>query len=313
MKGLRHFFLLYLFLFIACSSSPKRIMLVSDSSNVAYSQLEEANNSIIAGKYSRAYNLLSSGYNLALSVDNTDLLCKILLSGIVYKISSPEKSSLPQGSDSVSPAESESFLLQHKESLLSQAKKLAGRSESKKLLSDLCAVYDVRIRLENEKLAENGRIDSGKKNDWLSVLDDVQPGVSKESYYHAYLYRTKGDVCMAGGDYSLAQDYYAEAAKIHTKERYLLEIGLDWYCLARACSLGGKKSEALSAIQTALKYDKDAENSLGIASDYLACSKILLKGNPSEEDKKLSAELALWSEKILRAGGLLETFSGVAE
>ena len=47
------------------------------------------------------------------------------------------------------------------------------------------------------------------------------------------------------------------------------------------------------------KYDKDAENTCGIASDYLAYSKILLKGNPTEEEKKLAEEVEKWSEKIL--------------
>ena len=106
---------------------------------------------------------------------------------------------------------------------------------------------------------------------------------------------------MAAGMYDAAQKNFAEAARIHTNDRYLVEIGLDWYCLARAYSLGGKKSDAISAIQSALKYDKDAENTSGIASDYIAYSKILLKDNPTDEEKKLSEELALWGEKILNA------------
>ncbi|WP_407428685.1 hypothetical protein [Treponema sp.] len=282
-------------LFFSCSSSPERVMLVSDGSNVAYSQLEEANNSIIEGKYARTYDLLNSAYNISLSVDNTDLLCKIFLSGIVFKIAVPDFY-----------ADEDSFLKSEKEILLQNARKLAGRSQDKKVLINLCSVYEVRIQLENELKLNGKKLSSEKAGSFLSVLDNAQSYISKDPYYYAYSFRTKGDVCLAVQDYSGAQKNFEAAAKIHTKERYLVEIGLDWYCAARSYSLAGKKSEALSAIQNALKYDKDAENTPAIASDYSAYSKILLKGSPDEEEIKLSEELALWSEKILKAMAKIE-------
>lgn len=304
MKKHRFLIPLILFVFVACSSAPKRIMLVTENTNFSYSQLENANASIVEGKYARAYSLLSSAYNLALSVDNTELLCKIMLSGVVFKIACPNLAELIPATELENSAASKSFLTQTKEELLASAKNLANRSneKEKKSLSNLCVIYDVRVQLENEKASSSELISSQNEKTYLAMLETARSGIAKEPYYTAYLCRTKGDVCMAAGDFQNAQKNYAEAAKIHTKERYLVEIGLDWYCLARSYSLGGKKNEALSAIQTALKYDKDAENTAGIASDYLAYSKILLKGNPTEEEKKLSAELSAWSEKILVAG-----------
>ena len=284
MKGFA-FLPLSIFLFVSCSSAPKRPMLVTDNTNLAYSRLEEADSSIVAGKFERAYNQLSSAYSLALSVDNSSLLCKIVLSGIVLKISNPEFFEKENSSISEDEKNTESFLLLSNEELLIHAKKLADRSSEQKKLSALCSVYEVRLRLENEKALSEGKISSQNMNRYLSSL--------------AYLYRTMGDVCMAGGNWSGAQKNYTEAAKIHTKERYLIEIGLDWYCIARSYSQAGNKKAAVDSILTALKYDRDAENTRGIAADYMAYSKILIKGSVSEEEKALSEELARWSEKIL--------------
>ena len=274
-------------------------MLVQDVSNMAESQLETANKGIIEGNYDRASTSLASAYRLALSVDNTELLCKVMLSGIVFKIACPAIDEIIVASSLEKTAP---FLFWKNEDILLQAQKLAARSSEKELLSKLCVVYEVRILLENEKNEGISPISQANMQNYLSRLEGVRKAVSKEPYYLAYLYRTEGDMCLAGGNYAQAREHFLAAAKLHTKKRYLVEIGLDWYCVARACSLGGKKNEALSAILTALKYDKDAENTRGISSDYLAYSKILLKGSPSEEEKKLSAELESWSAKILSAG-----------
>ena len=300
MKGF-YFLLIMLFLFFSCSSAPKRVMLVTDSTNLAYSRLEEADASIVSGKFERAYNQLSSAYSLALSVDNTVLLCKIVLSGIVLKIANPDFiDALDESETSV--VQNESFLSLSKDELLVFAKKLASRSSEQNTLSSLCSVYDVRIQLENEKTLSEGNISSQNMNVYLALLEKAKPALSKEAFYLAYLYRTMGEVCMAGGKFGEAQKNYSEAAKIHTKERYLNEIGLDWYCVARAYSQGGNKKAAVDAILTALKYDRDAENTRGIAADYMAYSKILLKGSVSDEEKLLSEELGRWSEKILASG-----------
>ncbi|WP_296323583.1 hypothetical protein [Treponema sp. UBA3813] len=302
MKKAFFYLILSCLFFLSCSSAPKRAMLVTDNSQVAYSQLEDANNSIVSGKYSRAYNLLASAYSLALSVDNTDLLCKVTLSGIVFKILCPDISEIIPAAERQTSVNEDVFLLKSKDEILAESKKLANRSSNPAFFSKLCSIYETRIFLENELAAsDTNSISSDSCRSYLSVLESVRPLLKKEPYYHAYLYRTEGDVCMAAGMYDAAQKNFAEAARIHTNDRYLVEIGLDWYCLARAYSLGGKKSDAISAIQSALKYDKDAENTSGIASDYIAYSKILLKDNPTDEEKKLSEELALWGEKILNA------------
>lgn len=279
-------FSLFAIMFVSCSSAPKRPMLVTDTYNLAYSKLELANEELLSGNFATSFDYLTESYNLALSIDNPSLLCKICLSGVSYKILEIQAGSEPVKS------EKESFLDGSLDSILDEAKFFAGRSTDKSFLLDLCAVYEVKSKLHDE---------NSDKNNLLGILNSSEKSVSKEPYYDGFLERTRGDVYMAMENYENARKSYVNAAEIHTKKRYIYEIGLDWYGAARASSLSGDKKNAVSAIESALKFDRDAENSAAISLDYLAYSKILLKGNPTEEDVKRSAALKTLSEKISAA------------
>ncbi len=285
--------------FFGCSSAPKRPMLVNDTYTLAYSRLENANNELLAGKLSSAKRSLSESYSLAVSVDSTALLTKICLSGVSYKIlenqlgdnSGSEKSPSMQ-------TEKKSFLDGDLDSILGEAKSFARRSGEKDALLDLCALYEVRVRLAKVRLSNEKNLSESENKNLLEILSKIEKSVSKEPYYGGFLSRTRGDVHISLSDFKSAEKSYLEAAQIHTKNRYLYEIALDWYGAARACSLGGDKNAAVSAIENALKYDRDAENSLALSLDYLAYSKILLKGEPTESEIKKAKELENISEKI---------------
>ncbi|MBB5225735.1 hypothetical protein DYE50_07570 [Treponema ruminis] len=296
-------FFLIAFVFLSCSSAPKRAMIVTDVSNLACAQLEEANSRIAEENYIRAFNLISSAYKLALSIDNTELLCKILLSGLILKIDCPEFQDELFAAEVSDSASAKSFLVISKEEILELAKNTVrfSNEKEKKLLYSLCTIYEVKMLLEDEKSAsgEEGLLKNAPA--LLAKLDSAKPYISKEPYYHGYFWRTRGEICMASKNYDEARKCFVSAEKIHNSERYLIETALDWYCIARACSMAGRKAEAVDAILTALKYDKDAENTNGIASDYKAYSRILLKGNPSEEEKKLAGDIAEWAQMILKA------------
>ncbi|MDR1908606.1 MAG: tetratricopeptide repeat protein, partial [Spirochaetaceae bacterium] len=51
----------------------------------------------------------------------------------------------------------------------------------------------------------------------------------------------------------------------------------DWYLIASARSVGGRYREALAALDQALSFDRRAENSRGLGSDWLARGEILLR------------------------------------
>lgn len=287
------FFLLFSFL-ISCSSAPKRAMVVTDTYELAYSLLESANEDLLSGNLQNARMNLSRSYNLALSIDNAPLLCKVCLSGVSYKILETQI----QNENQKKSAFSKSFLDEKIDFVLDEAKSAANRSADRKSLLDLCKVYEVQKNLadlNSEKTFDGKNL--------LAALNSSEKSLSKEPYYLGYLERTRGDVFMKMNDFSSARKSYLSAAEIHTKNRYIYEIGLDYYKAARASSLSGNKENAVSAIENALKYDRDAENSAAISLDYLAYSKILLKGNPAEEDVKKAESLKNLSEKIAQAGG----------
>ncbi len=280
-----------------CSSAPKRTMLVTDTYTLAWSKLETANNSLLAGEVLKARALLSESYTLAQTIDNAPLLCKITLSGIVCKILAEQQSTALNQEQS---AENHTFMEESLDSLLKNARTFATISEDKDFLLSLCSVYGVRIQLEDEKMSKT-TLSQSDKNNLLSTLNSAEKSVSKEPYYAGYLKRTQGDLLMNLKDYSSAEKAYLEAAALHTKNRYVYEIGLDYYSAARACSLGGDKTGAVRAIENALKYDRDAENSLALAADYLAYSKILLKGTPTAQETAMAKNLEERSAQIYEA------------
>lgn len=292
-----------LMLFVSCSSAPKRAMLVTEISDSAARVYETANSEIISGQLDNAAAHLQQAYNLALSVDDTDLLCKISLSAVIYKLSlnggGEEDVALNPVLQLAKKTDEQSsdtpFYGISAQTLLDMAQKYADRSNNKEVLSAVCPVYDVRIKLAQAQVSNSEEL--------LKNLSTFEKKLSSEPYYLAFLKRTRGDLLAFVKRYSEAQKSYLEAASIHIKDRYVSEIGLDYYSAARMSSLSGDKNNAINYIQTALKYDKDAENTVAIAADYNAYGLILLKGNVSLQDKQKAREVILWAASIYKSGG----------
>ncbi len=282
----------------SCSSSPKRPMLVTEISSKANERYEAANAELVAGQFEKAAVHLSQAYNLAVSVDASSLLCKICFSGIVYKIDVKDFNANVKGTRNFVETEdsSGSFLNYSADKILSNAELFAKRSASGDILLKIYELYKVKL-----ELAKKGKDYAA----YLSSLSGIEKDISKETYYLGYLYRTKGDIHALSGDYASAEKCYTEAANIHTKNRFLMEIGLDWYSTASCRSLSGNKQGAREAILMALKYDRDAENTGAIALDYYALSKILLKGNPTQKEKEDARASCLWASEIYEAAGFV--------
>lgn len=281
--------------FIAgCSSAPKRQMVYTDISQHAYDNYEKANSAITRGDYEKAEKYLEDAYAQAVSIDKNDLICKILLSGLSLRIQNPV----------VDLSEKSFALPSYIDSLLSDAKVAASLSDDKTrpTLESVIRVYECRARLFK---AQND-LDAVTNSEIQKLLDAEVKNLSKEPYYLAFLYRTKGDWSSFLMNYGAAAEAYKNAADIHTKNRYLFEIAYDWYLCAAAFSKDGKKQEALDAIGNALKYDKDAENVSGIAQDYMAAANILVKKSPGAEEKKQAVFYAERAASIYRSVGMLQ-------
>ena len=74
-------------LFSGCSSTPKRPMVVTEKSDNAGAMYEAGNKELVSGELRAAGWHLQEAYKIALSVDDADLLCRVSLSAIIFKLS----------------------------------------------------------------------------------------------------------------------------------------------------------------------------------------------------------------------------------
>ena len=281
--------------FSGCSSTPKRPMVVTEKSDNAGAMYEAGNKELVSGELRAAGWHLQEAYKIALSVDDADLLCRVSLSAIIFKLSYSPALYVTQNPETGEIiTETIPFSGLSARDLLSQAEVFASRAKKKELLSALCKIYRVKIEISEKNVDVNQAV---------AVLNDSLKKLEKEPYYQGFYYRTKGDVYAFDKNYGEARKAYLEAAQIHTKNRYLSEIGLDYYNAARMSSLAGNKNDALNEISAALKYDKDAENSAVIAADYYAYGLILLKNGCSEEEKERAKSSILWAGAVYDAAG----------
>jgi len=271
--------LIFTFNLLGCSSAPKRTMERTDITDSAYSRLALANTELSKGDFVPAKNDLDFAYNSALSVDNADLLTKVCLTKITL--------------ETALSSENKNELNKNCLSYLKEAKSYASRSSDVELFNSICDLYESRILINDSTDFEKA----------LSLCNRIEKIISKEKQYLAYMYRTRGEIYLAQKKNDLAVEQFLAAAELHTKERYLSEIGLDWYFASRAYSYSNQKQNALDSLQNALKYDRLDENTTGIASDYYGLAVVLSNSNPTDEEKLLAIKYANYSAQIYKAGG----------
>ena len=285
----------------ACSSAPKRQMIYYDVSSLAYDNYEKANGAITRGNYEQAEKYLENAYAKAVSIDKNELICKTLLSAVSLRLQSPKTET--SANDFGLPSDLED--------LISEAKIAASFCDNsiRPVLESVIRVYEARIKLDRAR----NNLESITNSEIQKYLDEEIKNLTKEPYYLAFLYRTKGEWAFFLMNYKSAAEHFKIAADIHTKNRYLYEIAYDWYLCATSFSKDGKKAEAIDAIQTALKYDRDAENSAAIAQDYMASAYILIRNSPTSSEKEQALFNARRAESVYKSIGLEEQAQACAE
>ncbi len=256
-----------------CSSAPKRKMEVFTVRNAAVSQLELGNKSLFQGNTARAYANFEAAYRLAVSVDDSDLVCAVLFAMAGAALSSGGE----QGAKDA-------------RIIIDKAKTFAATAENKKL-AYMCTLYDARILLAGSQAEEA-----------LRLAREAEKGLSGNPFDTAFALRVQGEALRDLGQWNEAEKTLLRAADLHTKNRYLDEIGQDWYLVAQVHSLAGDYGDALKALDTAVRYDRAAENSTGLGMDYYAQALVLEKMNRTAE----SRSAAVRSAEIFSAAGLAE-------
>ena len=261
----------------ACSSAPKRTMQINTVYKNVTTTLETANSAMINGNYEQAENLLGSAYQSAMSIDNYDLLTTVCLSYVSLYLSFEQPDT----------AKANLFM--------EEAKFCAAYANNQVQQESLCTLSQIRLELAQ------GNTEYTK---YISQLDTAQKSLKANAYNDGLFASVKGDVYRAKKDYVNAESSYSQAAALFTKNRYLGEIGITWYKLAQIRSLAGNKKSALEAIQNAIKYDRDSENSIALATDYYAMGKILTKGTPSATELSQANYCYNHSAQIFEAIGM---------
>ena len=256
-------------LLTACSSAPKRSMQISTIYSSASEMIESANACILSGDYDKASYFLSAAENQAMSIDNYDLLTAAALARCSLNLS-------------LNPPQIET------------AQKYVDYAQS---FVKNCADPKKQQAIVNLSQA---RVNVAQGNHNINI-EEIKKDLKGDAYYEAQAIQVEGDVYKLKKDYVQADKSYTAAAKSFTDNRYLSEIGICWYKAAQARSLAGNKDGALQAMEQAIFYDRAAENSLGLGTDYYAVGLILMKGNPTAGEKTRAKEAFTHSAEIFSA------------
>lgn len=264
--------------FSGCSSSPKRAMQINTVYSACKTTLENANSAILAGNYDKAKSMLSQAQNQAISIDNYDLLISANLTYISLCLS-------------MNPPDTEAA-----EDYLEVAQEFIPFSNYADRNQALCTMAKLRIAITNNSVS----LDS---TSLLKELKTAQKEFSSDPFNQAQCQSILGDLYRIKNDYANAEKAYTEAVKQFTSERYLSEIGITWYKIAQNRSLSGNKKGALEALNSAIYYDRCAENSMALGSDYYIKGVILLKGNATDKEKEEAKAAFIHSAKIFDSIG----------
>ena len=270
--------LLIVILVVSCSSAPKRSMQVSTVYSSASEMIESANSCILSGDYDKAGFFLSAAENQAMSIDNYDLLTAASLARCSLALSK-------------NPPDTETA-----RKYVDFAQKFVPNCADSKKQQAVVALSDVRVQLA--EVDSQGTVNAGSL---LSKLEENKKNVKGDPYYETQFTQVEGDVYKLQKNYAQADKSYTAAAKGFTDNRYLSEIGICWYKAAQVRSLGGNKDSALTAMEQAIYYDRAAENSLALGTDYYATGLIILKGSPTSSEKEKAKQSFIHSAEIFSA------------
>ena len=275
-------------LFASCSSGPKRQMFITTIQDSCKDTLESANSCILNGSYAQAEELLEKARIQAVSIDNYDLLLSVALAHVSLYLS-------------YNPPETEKAKL-----YLEQAYLIVPNTRNTKESELLCAMAEARILIAKNDLQNNYK-------NIVEKIDDAKKVFKDKPYNHAQCDSILGDIYRLSGHYKDADKVYNEAVKLFTDNQYLSEIGITWYKIAQNHSQSGNSKEALKALNTAIYYDRCAENSMALGADYYIKAVILLKGSPSDADRDEAKKSLLHSIEIYNAANMADLANKSAE
>ena len=244
--------LLILIVSSSCSSAPKKPNAVYTERNMASSQLDLANAAANHGRYEDALMILEDARRLAVSVDDPPLLIRtsIAYGNLLFALG----------------RQNEAF--GHWEAAVAEAESSGDRE-----LAALARIYTARGRI---MLIGN----SGTVNNAEEIRDEVNGLISvfrSDMQAQAAGYLVLGMAEKELERYAEAERAVRRALDFYEKNLYLEDAAYGWFFLASVFSVNSRYDDALSALHTAIDFDRRAENGFGLASSWQAIGEVYRK------------------------------------
>ncbi|MDR0313501.1 MAG: tetratricopeptide repeat protein [Treponema sp.] len=243
---------------VSCSSVPKKPTEIFSERNTASNQLELGNRTANQGRYADALLFVEDARRIAIGVDDPQLIIK---------------TSITRGNILFSMG-------RHDEAFRDwEAARLEAETSGERDLAALANIYISRGRLMI-------LINSGSNTGVEEIRDQVNALISSirsDNQAQAAGYVVLGMAEKELGNFQEAERAVRRALSIHEKGRFLEEAAYDWFFIASIYSVAERYGDALAALNTAISFDRRAENGFGLASSWLAMGEVYFKiGNRQE-------------------------------
>ena len=257
--------------FSGCSSAPKRPAENFTGRNIAVSQLNLADHAANQGHYEDALLLLEEARRLALATDDPSLRIKTSVNKGNYLFS----------------------LGRHDEAFREweNAAREADAS-GEQVLAALARIYSIRasiVLLATDASAE----------DLLRRLDRETAAVKSDQLADAAALVTRSLAEKHLKRWTQAESTAKQALAIHEKNLYLEDAAYDWFLIASIRSVAGNYNTAVEALNEAIRLDRRAENSFGLASSWQALGEVYQKAGRTAD----SGSAYIRAAEIFRAIG----------
>ncbi|GHV84566.1 hypothetical protein AGMMS50230_01740 [Spirochaetia bacterium] len=233
--------------FVSCSTAPKRPAEIYTIQSMTDTLIGQANKEADQGNYTEALSLLTEAWRLAVMTDRPSLRIRVNMgrANALHALGrTPEAEKIWRDAEVEAAFAGEPVLVSANRVYRTRSMLLSGRINPEEALS---LVLEEQEKLQPDKL--------------LSAMGWTARGLAEKDL----------------GRYAEAETSIMNALAIHDKENYLEQAAYDWYLIASIRSVAGNYTSAIEALNQAVRFDRRAENSFGLAMDWTAAGDVYHK------------------------------------
>jgi tetratricopeptide (TPR) repeat protein len=239
--------LLFVILFASCSTAPKRPAAVYNIQSLADDFISMANKEADQGNYEQALEYLEKAWKLAVQTDRPSLRVRVNMAraDAYYSLGKTAEA----------------------EDIWRETEREANFNDEP-MLASACRMFRARSTLMSG---------TGKPEDVLAIVQKELNILKSDKLFYATAWTVKGLCEKELSLYSDAEKSIMNALSIHEKANYLEQAAYDWYLIASVRSVAGNYQGAIDALNRAIAFDRRAENTFGLAMDWIATGEIYRK------------------------------------